>query len=161
MSRFVRALRELARQGRGQMTVELAVVMPVALVVALTVYNLGRFVQLCAVFDQVSLDAIVSQGVSPPGEQSTFSAQEAIRSAVSGALAGDDYEVSVSARGASGGGDGASLSLAPLQTRYVCTLEYRPWPRSFVIAGVPYESPLKLRHERSLVVDRFKSGVVV
>lgn len=150
------------RDESGQMAVELAVVMPVAIVVALTVYNLGRYVQLCAAFDQVSLDAIVSQGVSPPGQQSEYSAVASIRSVVAEALEGDDFRVLVSTgEGSSGDGAGSTFSMAPLHTRYVCTLEYRPWPRSLVIGGVRYESPVRLRHQRSLVVDRFKSGVVV
>ncbi|MCH3942361.1 MAG: pilus assembly protein [Atopobiaceae bacterium] len=51
---------------RGQMTVELAVVVPVVVVMALVVFDLMRFVALCARFDRVSLDAVVSQGISPP-----------------------------------------------------------------------------------------------
>lgn len=143
----------------GQMTVELAVTIPVVIVVALTIYNLGRFIQLCAAFDEVSLDAIVTQGVSPPGEQTVLSATGAIREQVTSALPGDDFEVTVSASAPAEGG-GATFSLAPLLTRYTCTLEYRPWPRSLAIAGTRLEAPLKLRHERTLVVDRFKSGVV-
>lgn len=143
----------------GQMTVELAVTIPVVLVVALLVYNLGRFVQLCAAFDQVSLDAIVSQGVSPPGDQTSLSATEAIRTAVADALPGEDFDIGVAAAGPSGD-DGTTFTMSPSLTRYTCTLEYRPWPSSFVIAGVPFEAPIRLRHERTLVVDRFKSGVV-
>lgn len=143
----------------GQMTVELAVTLPVVIVVALVIYNLGRFVQLCAAFDQVSLDAMVSQGVSPPGEQTTFSATTAIRSAVEAALPGDDFDIRVSAGGLSGD-DGAKFTMAPHLVRYRCTLEYRPWPGRLVIAGVRMGTPLRLRHERTLVVDRFKSGVV-
>lgn len=143
----------------GQMTVELAVTIPVVLVVALTIYNLGRFVQLCAAFDQVALDAIVSQGVSPPGEQTSLSAVEAIRSVVIEALPGDDFDIQVRVADTSETGN-ATFTMSPLFTRYTCALEYRPWPSSFVIAGVPFEAPLKLRHERTLVVDRFKSGVV-
>lgn len=143
----------------GQMTVELAVTLPVVIVVALVIYNLGRFVQLCAAFDQVSLDAMVSQGVSPPGDQTTLSATGAIRSVVRAALPGDDFDVQVAA-GASSEGDGASFTLAPHLVRYRCTLVYRPWPRSLVIAGVRMGTPLRLRHERTIVVDRFRSGVV-
>lgn len=44
-----RARRGLA--ARGQMTVELAVVVPAAIVVALIVLNLMWFVEACAAFD--------------------------------------------------------------------------------------------------------------
>ena len=57
--------------------------------------------------------------------------------------------------------EGISFPVSPLLTDFVCTLSYHPWPSSFVIAGVSYDSPLVLRHSRSIVVDRFRSGVVV
>lgn len=143
----------------GQMTVELAVIAPVVIVVALTIYNLGRFVQLCAAFDHVSLDQVVYQGVSPPGDQTSLAGAEAIRTSIAQSLPGDDFDVAVACEG-SPTVEGSTFSLAPWLCRYSCTLEYRPWPRSFVIAGVPFEAPLKLRHVRTLVVDRYKSGVV-
>lgn len=62
---------------------------------------------------------------------------------------------------ARGGGDGIEFPVSPLLTRYTCTLEYRPWPSSFTIAGVSYRAPLVLHHKRELVVDRYRGGVVV
>jgi hypothetical protein len=58
-------------------------------------------------------------------------------------------------------GSGGVLSLGPALTRFTCTLATRPWPSAFVMAGVRYEAPLVLRHERTLVVDRYRSGVVM
>ena len=54
----------------GQMTVELAAMLPVIIVVALIVYNLAKYAEVCSTFDRVSLDAAVSHGVSPSGSQS-------------------------------------------------------------------------------------------
>ena len=51
----------------GQLAVELAVMVPVCIVVALIVFNLCRFIEACATFDRVAMDAVISQGVSPPG----------------------------------------------------------------------------------------------
>ena len=56
------------------MTVELAVVVPVTIVVALIVLNLMWFVDACAAFDQAALDAVVAHGVSPAGEQTQSAA---------------------------------------------------------------------------------------
>ena len=92
------------RTQRGQMAVEMAVLVPVAIVVALVIYNLCLYVEACATFDRVALDAVVSQGVSPPGEQSTISAASAVESCIRAALSMRTCEVSVRASGAGAGG---------------------------------------------------------
>lgn len=151
------------RSQRGQMAVEMAVMVPVGIVVALVVYNLCRFSEACALFDRVALDAVVSQGVSPPGEQSALSASGAVRTCIEEALAAHSCEVSVAVTGAQAEapGQGISFPVSPLLTTYTCTLRYRPWPHTFVLAGVPFRPPVVLTHERRLVVDRFRPGVVV
>ena len=50
-----RFARRLGSQS-GQMTVELAVLVPVVIMVALVVVNLMEFVDACAAFDRLSLD---------------------------------------------------------------------------------------------------------
>lgn len=148
---------------RGQMTVELAVLAPVAIVVALVALNLMWFVEACAAFDQAALDAVVSQGVAPAGEQTQEAAVATVRSQIEGALTGRDYcEVEVRAERVSADpASSGALAASPLLTRYVCTLAYRPWPNLLRLPGVTYEAPLALRHSRELVVDRFRPGVVV
>lgn len=144
------------------MVVEMAVMMPVAIVVALVAYNLLCFVEACAAFDQAALDAIVSQGVSPSGEQTQAAAVGAVRSALSDALGREGTcEVEVRAEQVSGEGSSASFAISPLLTRYVCTLVYHPWPRLVSLPGITFEAPVALRHERELVVDRYRPGVVV
>lgn len=146
----------------GQMTVELAVVAPVVIVVALIVLNLMGFVEACAAFDRVALDAVVAHGVAPAGEQSEVSAVEEVRSALAAALGREDRcEVEVSSEAASASASPTTFVISPLHTRYVCTLVYRPWPRRLRLPGITYEAPLALRHTRELVVDRYRSGVVV
>lgn len=151
------------RNERGQMAVEMAVVVPVCIVVALIVFNISRFVEACASFDRIALDAVVSQGVSPPGEQSASAAAGQVQACIESALAMPNCEVSVGVSGAStpAAGRGLRFPVSPLLTTYTCTLRYRPWPHSFVIAGVPFSPPVALTHERTLTVDRFKPGVVV
>ena len=150
------------RASSGQATVELAALMPVIIVVALTVYNLARFVALCATFDRVSLDAVVSQGVAPAGTQARIVAAGEVRGCIESALDTPSLcSVEVAAEGVGDTGDAKGLFLSPLLTRFRCTLVFKPWPSSFTIAGVAYESPLALRHERSMVVDRYRPGVVI
>ena len=146
----------------GQMTVELAVVTPVVIVVALVVLNLMWFIEACAAFDQAALDAVVSHGVAPAGEQSQLAAVDEVRDALSRALGREETcEVEVSAEAAGEGSPEATFAISPLLTRYTCTLVYHPWPRLLRMPGVTLEAPLALRHERELVVDRYRPGVVV
>jgi hypothetical protein len=150
----------LASDESGQMAAELAVLVPVALVVALVVLNLMRFVGACAVFDRASLDAIVSHGVAPAGEQTSLAAVDEVEGCIGEALDDESCEVEVSAENLSGDEAGV-FSLASHLTRYTCTLVYRPWPTSLRLPGITYQAPLSLRHERTLVVDRYRPGVVL
>mgnify|MGYP007102046682 CR=1 FL=1 len=153
----------LAGDGRGQMAVELAVILPVTIVVALVVFNLCRFVEACATFDRVAPDAVISQGVSPTGEQSSLSSAGQVKSCIERALDMKSCEVDVSVSGATETRTtgAVSFTMSPLLATYTCTLRYRPWPGSFVLAGVTFRPPVALVHVRTLVVDRFRSGVVV
>lgn len=146
----------------GQMTVELAVLTPVVIVVALTIVNLMGFVEACAAFDQAAPDAVVAHGVAPAGEQDETRAAAEVRSAIEELLGREGRcEVEVRAEAVSVGSTSTGLVMSPLLTRYVCTLTYHPWPRLLRMPGVTYEAPLALRHECELVVDRFRPGVVV
>lgn len=151
------------RGERGQMTVELAAVMPVVIVVALIVANVVRFCCLCATFDRVALDAIVSQGVAPSGDQSEEVAVGEVRSAIEDALGDPSCAVEVTAEpvGAQERRAGrVSVSFAASLTRFTCTLRFHPWPASLSICGVSMGDAAQLTHERSLVVDRYRPGVV-
>ncbi len=151
------------RAERGQMAVEVAVLIPVAIVVALIVFNLCRFIEACATFDRVALDAVIAQGVAPAGEQSALASAGEVRSCITEALAMRSCEVTVEVSGPEpvARGGGLSFPISPLLTTYTCTLRYHPWPGSFVMAGVVFSPPLALTHERRMVVDRFRPGVVV
>ena len=145
------------------MCVELAVMLPVVLVIAIAGINLARYVELCARFDRVALDAVVAHGVSPSGSQDVGNAASQVQAHIDQAFADvDGLEVSVSQQGIGrlGGGE-VTFSLLPTLTRYECEMRLSPWPSSLVIAGVSLGAPAVLTHRRSLVVDRFRSGVVV
>ena len=51
--------------------------------------------------------------------------------------------------------------LLPHYVKYVCTLKFKFWPRNLNLPIVSYGAPLELSHEKSIVVDMFKSGVVI
>lgn len=153
--------RALGREESGQMTVELAVMVPVAIVVALIVYNLLTFVELCAQFDRVSHAAIVTQAVSPAGADYGSNAIQAVRTSIEDAMPQGSCEVDVALEPVSRFGGGTAFAAGPALVRVSCTLRYRPWPSAFSIAGVAFDPPMELVHERSLVVDRYRSGVVM
>ena len=48
-----------------------------------------------------------------------------------------------------------------MYTRYTCTMKYKPWPSSFVCAGVAFSPQAYVEHKKSLVVDRFRAGALV
>lgn len=146
---------------RGQMAVELAVLVPVVVVVALVSLNLMEFLVLCSRFDRASLDAVVSQGVAPDGNQTQVTATEAVRSALAEAMGTSPCEVDVRAEGVGDGGHETSFAISPLLTRYVCTMSFTPWPREVRMPGISLGSPVSLRHQRELVVDRYRPGVVL
>ena len=138
--------------GSGQMVVELAVVLPVVIVVALVAYNALRFSAACARFDRVALDCVISQGVSPPGTDASSSSAALVEGAIRAAMGdGEIFVISVSEQ----------AGLLPHLTRFSCELSMRPWPSQLVIAGVRLGAPALLRHERSLTVDRYRPGVVL
>lgn len=136
----------------GQMVVELAVLLPVVIVVALISYNVLRFSAACARFDRVALDCVVSQGVSAPGAQASYAAAPLVEAAIREAMGGDDdLVVAVSEQAGN----------LPHLTRFTCELSMRPWPSRLTVAGVRLGAPHLLRHERSLTVDRYRPGVVL
>lgn len=146
----------------GQMTVELAALVPPAIVVALILFNLMSFVDACAAFDRLALDAVVAHGVAPAGEQTQENGASEVREAIVAALGREGTcEVTVDVQELEGTGGPEAFVVSPLLRRFVCTLTYRPWPRLLRMPGITYEAPLALEHERSIVVDRYRPGVVM
>lgn len=145
----------------GQMSVEIAVIIPVIVVVALAIANIMSFLGCCATFDRASLDAVIAHGVSPSGLQSELSATAAIQSSIEEALGSNpSVSVDVSAEPLSGS-SGLLASLCPHLVRYTCTLHFKPWPQHLRLAGASMDAPFEIVHERSLIVDRYRPGVVI
>lgn len=154
----------LLRREEGQMTVELAVMLPAMVAIGLIVFNIVKYAEVCAAFDRVALDAAVTHGVSPAGEQSGSNAVKEVEGTIRSAIGSSQCEVEVSASGASaprGRKEGLAFPMSPLLTTYTCRLRFHPWPRRVSIAGVGFSVPLSLTHERSITVDRFRPGVVI
>ncbi len=150
----------------GQMVVELAVIAPVVIVVCIVVMNLMQFMGQVALFDRVAPDAVISQAVSPSGEDAQAGGRrELVRQTILDAMdAGPRVDVSVTTLSSLEAGstdDDALLgfSFAPNLTRYVCVLSFTPWPSSLSIAGVDAAIPFRLTHRRTFTVDCYSPGV--
>lgn len=150
---------------KGQMTVELAVVLPVVIVCALIGYNVIRFAQVCAIFDRASRNAIVNFGVAPSGNQDTSTACQQIQRAVEHSLNSNSCQIDVEAHtlldDSQVQSTGLNFICSPLLTKYTITLHFYPWPSFAAIAGVKSGIPAHVTHKAHLVVDRFRPGVIV
>ncbi len=136
---------------RGQMTVELCVVMPIAIVIAVMVVNAATFFGYCSEFDRVTRNAVRVVAASPESHQSRSDAVSRIKSYIKDSVNASniscDVEVSVNAYG--------------LET-YKATLRY--WPTLFGLGmktsvfGVQMPS---LSHSSSLTVDPYTPGEIL
>ncbi len=149
------------REARAQATVEMAVVTPVLIVLALIVYNLMVFMAATARFDRVAPDAVLAHAVSPVSDgEAAASGADAVRLQLERAMEGYAVEIEVVEETGDAESD-ALLSLVGAQRTYRCAMVYRPWPQGLSIAGVSMGAPLSLRHERPVTVDPWRPGVVM
>ena len=135
------------REGRGrehgQMAVELAVVMPVILIMLVIAVDMLVFAGECARFDHIAPQRVLAQAASAPIDGYELGARTAaIRAALDFAKEGSSIEVSY---------EDAGVALASMSV-YRCTFRFAPWPLS--IAG----APALLEHECNIAVDPYTPG---
>jgi hypothetical protein len=135
---------------RGQATVELAVTLPICIVVALVLVNALVYATYCTKFDLEATRCAVALGTSPEGAQTVASAVSDVQAALEETM-GADVTVTVSAEKLSDAGL-STFSLVPGHVRFTCTMAFVPYPLNLSIAGVRW-SAAELKHERSVVVD--------
>lgn len=134
---------------RGQMTVELMAVIPVAIVIAVIAVNSLVFFGDCAAFDRMARNAIRVYATSPSYGVQAGQSQASIASAVQAEMDGEFTSVEVAYEGMGGG-----------LTRYIVTIDYAPnlfgmgMRESVLGVQLPH-----LRHSTSLVVDAYKAGI--
>lgn len=152
-------MRRVSAEREAQATVELAVVLPVLLVLSLIAYNLMTFAAATARFNHVVADIVIAQAVSPGGGD-TVDASSIVRRHLERAMEGYDVGISVD-RTSGDGGAGTLLSLVGGLSTYRCTMRFVPWPGALSIAGVRLGAPVELVHERSVTIDPWRPGVVL
>ena len=151
------------REERAQATVEMAVVTPVLLVLALVAHNVMIFAGAVARFDRVVPDIVLAHAVAPGGEgdESSIDASATVQAQIQDAMERYDLQVEVSSEQGAASSDGGLLSLSGTFRTYTCTMHYEPWPSSLSIAGVSLGAPAVLTHERAVTVDPWRPGVVM
>ena len=156
-------VRDMARECRAQAVVEMAIVTPVLIVLALISCNLMIFAAAVARFDRVVPDIVLAHAVSPAGMTGADGGEDAtatVAAQIERAMAGYDVEITVE-RSMGAGEDGGMLALVGALHTYRCTMSYTPWPGALSIAGVNIGSPLALKHVRETVLDPWRPGVVM
>lgn len=139
------------RRHSGQMTVELAVAMPVLIVVALIAVNACTFFVDCALFDRVAHDAVRVHAASPGYRQTTAQSCSLIEQEIRAVLDDPNLNVSVTCEHA----------LFDFE-RFVATLEYSP-----TLFGIGMRSSVfgvempRASHTTALTVDVYKPGVII
>lgn len=147
--------------------VELAIVAPVLIIMAIVVLNLMVFVGASARFDRVAPDVVIALGVAPASDERgdpIMDMSAAIEQSLNESMGRYGAVVEVELEGKAGGeGRGArgTLDIAAGLKAYRCSMVYTPRPRLFGIAGFELGAPLELRHDRVVVIDPWKPSVVV
>ncbi len=133
------------------MTIELAVAMPVLIVVAVIATNAITFFADCAVFDRVAHDAVRVHAASPAYGQGVDQSCALIEEMIGEAIAQPNVEVSVY-RGATGFGF----------DQFTATIEFHPTLFGLGLRSEVFGIALPtLSHSTTYVVDGYKPGVVV
>lgn len=150
----------LPLERRAQATLEMAIVAPVLIVLALVAYNLMVYASAVARFDRVAPDIVLAHAVSPVGDGGE-DVIEVIENQLDKAMSGYGVAIGVALDGEDGRDPGSALTLVGTMRTYRCSFEYVPWPTDMRIAGVDMGSPASLHHERAVVIDPWRPGVVV
>ena len=163
---------------RGQMTVELAVTIPVLLAAVGIAINLMVFLGDCARFDRVAAEAVRIEAASPGyGSYGITARAQAVQALLEASFVEQEYlSISVEATAGSSGSepaqeaqgpqaaqdsfrtDGITFSLLPHQETFVCTMKYRPWGFGDSFFGIKFSG---IVHTRSYVIDSFRPGVLL
>ena len=137
----------------GQMSVELAVIMPVLLVAMVVAFDALVFTSQCARFDHVAAQAVLAQATSPgEGDYGLDVRAQNVKEAIEQGLADPSAQVVVSTA--------ASRSMIVWKTcTFTCRLRVAPWPfrhADFEVIGA--RVPTCLEHEYSLTVEPYTPG---
>lgn len=151
------------KERKAQMFVEAVVVFPLALVISLVAINIFWYLDALAAFERISLDAVLMRAASPAGNQRLVDADQDIQKIIAEAMK-DHKRVSIEVSSSAVGETedlGYHFNLAAGLKEYSCGLRYEPWPRIIHISYADAAAPGFLLRVKKIVVDPYRSGVVV
>ena len=135
----------------GQMTIELAVAMPVLIVVAVIAVNAMTFFGECAVFDRVACEAVRVNATAPAYGQDVGQSTALIEQSIKAQFDESNLGVSV-----------AHSVTAPDLDVYTASLEFSPTLFGMGLRSEVFGVPLpRLKHDVRYVVDGYKPGVII
>ncbi len=140
-----------AREGLGQMTVELCVVLPVVVVVAAIACNALSFFGSCAEFDRVGRNAVRTFAAVPAAGAQPGSGAGDVLSAIEDSLPDDNLEFEVTSSRDCRGYEKYSMTMTFHPTLFGLGLKQE-------VLGVPMPA---LVHESRMVVSPYKPGVLL
>ena len=133
------------------MTIELAVALPVLIIVAAIAMNALTFFHDCAVFDRVAHEAVRVHATSPAYGEEVGQSCARIEQDIRAQLNDSNLNVSVSQ-----GAAGADFD------SYTATLEYAPTLFGRGVASSVFGVSMPtMTHVTTYVVDRYRPGVIV
>lgn len=143
-------MRRKVAERRGQMTVELCVVFPVVIIVAVIATNALLFFGYCAEFDRLARSAVRTYATAPEYGGSTGRSLQLVTDAVEGSLDASNLECEVS----------VDKDFRGYES-YKMTLRYAPTLFGMGLADEVFGVPLpKLSHETRLTVNPYKPGML-
>jgi len=153
---------------RGQMTVELAVVFPIALFMVYVMINTMLYLSACARFDRLSAEAVRTMAASPGSGDYGQAGRAANASQCIEVNFAHGYNVDIAVQVSDvtigrvdelvlpGRVSPVVFSLLPRQEQYTCTLTYHPWGMPLSVFGVALPG---VSHTRQYVIDCYRPGV--
>ena len=150
LKRLLEAAAAKGRQRGGQMTVELATVLPVALAIMAIVCNGMAFFSECAAFDRLSRNAVRLYATVPAYGEAPAQAEENIRQLLQQRFSAPNQTVTVAREDAGG------------YSRYTATITFAPTLFGINLRQGVFGVPLPtVSHSASLVVDTYKPGMLL
>lgn len=136
---------------KGQMTVELCIVFPILIIIAVILVNSLSFASTCASFDRVARNSIRMDATSPRIRSSNDEIQAVVKDTLEQQFSADNETVEVTNSGKSG-----NLHV------FTCTLKWKPTLFGLGLVDNVFGIALpEIVHVSTLTIDPYKPGDLV
>ena len=155
------------KSSRGQMTVELALTIPVVMAVLGILINTMMYLDVSVRFDRLAAEAVRIEAASPGyGSYGTNARADKVRALLQQQFADEARFVRIEVRAYAGagtaageqGGIGSLFSLVAGLETYECILYYSPWGFDGSFFGINF---FGLKHTRSYTIDPYRPAVIL